>query len=345
MENSRHILVTGGAGYIGSHTVVKLIEAGFTPVILDDFRNSRHFIIDRLKKITGHEIIVIDAACQDEKILREAFEKYAFHGVIHFAADKAVGESVQDPLKYYDNNLNSLVTVLKMIQAFHTPSLVFSSSCSVYGNPRQENGQRAVFEHSAVQPESPYGNTKLICEQIIRHWGESKASCKVALLRYFNPIGAHHSGQIGEFPQGIPNNLLPYITQTAFGIREQLTVFGNDYETVDGTCVRDYIHVSDLADAHVRAIHWLEEQPVGTQEIFNVGTGKGTSVLEMIAAFEACTGEKLNWAFGPRRSGDVAEIYADTSKAENLLAWKSQFTIADAIRDAWRWENQRPKDA
>lgn len=345
MENTRYILVTGGAGYIGSHAVVELINSGFVPVILDDFRNSQKFIIDNLREITGKEILVIEAACQDESQLRQAFEQYRFHGVIHFAADKAVGESVQDPLKYYDNNLNSLISILRAMEQFKTRNFVFSSSCSVYGNPKNENNEVAVFETAqSLLPESPYGNTKLISEQMIRQWSAVNPVCRAALLRYFNPIGAHRSGLIGEFPQGIPNNLLPYITQTAFGIREKLTVFGNDYDTIDGTCVRDYIHVSDLASAHVKAIHWLENQPERKVEVFNIGTGKGTSVLEIIAAFENCTGKSLNWEFGPRRTGDVHEIYADTTKAENLLAWKSQFTIQDAIEDAWRWENKRPKD-
>lgn len=345
MEDKKHILVTGGAGYIGSHTVVELAKAGYIPVILDDFRNSKHFIIGNLQQIVGHEVLITEAACQDEKTLRSIFEKYGFYGVIHFAADKAVGESVLNPVKYYDNNLNSLLSVLKMMQEFKTPNLVFSSSCSVYGNPKGEKGKTAVFEGlTDLRPESPYGNTKLICEQIIRSWIAINPSCNAALLRYFNPIGAHPSGLIGEFPQGIPNNLVPYITQTASGVREKLVVFGNDYNTIDGTCVRDYIHVCDLAAAHVKSIAWLEKQPnPGKAEIFNIGTGKGSSVLEIISAFEKCTGKPLNWEFGPRRSGDVAEIYANTQKAETELAWKSQFSVDDAIQDAWRWENKSPK--
>lgn len=342
MENKKHVLVTGGAGYIGSHTVVELIESGFTPIVLDDFRNSESFVISNVSRIMGQEIEVVDAACQAIETLDALFQKYQFEGVIHFAADKAVGESVQNPLKYYDNNINGLLSVLKMMEKYKTKSLVFSSSCSVYGNP--VNGSDAIVETiERLAPESPYGNTKLICEQIIRHWIAANPISNAVLLRYFNPIGAHHSGLIGELPQGIPNNLLPFITQTAIGIRKSLTVFGNDYQTVDGTCVRDYIHVSDLAKAHVNALQWSEKQVVGTVEPFNVGTGKGTSVLEMISTFEKVTGISLPWQFGPRRSGDVQEIFADPSKIEKAFGWKAQFTVEDAIRDAWNWEQNRIK--
>lgn len=345
MEEGKYILVTGGAGYIGSHTVTELIKSGYSPVILDDFRNSRKVVLKRLEEVVKQPLIVIDAACQDEDLLRKTFEKYHFQGVIHFAADKAVGESVHNPLKYYDNNLRSLISILKIMEEFKTPNLVFSSSCSVYGNPKN-SGEKAVVTEDSVHlhPDSPYGNTKLISEQIIRHWIDSNPGSNVTLLRYFNPIGAHASGLIGEFPQGIPNNLLPFITQTASGIREKLIVFGKDYDTADGTCVRDYIHVTDLANAHVKAIQWLEAQPIGKIEIFNVGTGKGTSVLEMIVAFEKVTGKALNWEFGPRRGGDVPEIFANASKTEREFNWKAQFTIQEAIQDAWKWENNMPAD-
>lgn len=346
MENSKHILVTGGAGYIGSHTVVELVNAGYEPVILDDFRNAKSFIIENIQTILGRDIELVNAACQDEGNLRKTFQKYNFQGVIHFAADKAVGESVKNPLKYYDNNLSGLISILKMMEEFKTPSLVFSSSCSVYGNPILAEGVHGVDESIIeLDPESPYANTKLICEQIIQDWAASNPVCKSTLLRYFNPIGAHNSGLIGELPQGIPNNLLPYITQTAVGIRKSLTVFGNNYSTSDGTCIRDYIHVTDLAVAHVKAIDWLEKQISGIVEIFNVGTGKGSSVLEVIDIFEKATNQKLNWEFGPRREGDVQEIFANPAKIEKILGWKSQFTVADAILDAWNWENKRPKDA
>lgn len=346
MESSKYILVTGGAGYIGSHTVVELVNAGYEPVILDDFRNAKSFIIENIQKILGRNIKLVNAACQDEDTLRNVFQKYNFQGVIHFAADKAVGESVKNPLKYYDNNLSGLISILKMMEEFKTPSLVFSSSCSVYGNPILEEGVYGVDETiKDLNPESPYANSKLICEQIIQDWIASNLVSNATLLRYFNPIGAHNSGLIGELPQGIPNNLLPYITQTAVGIRKSLTVFGNDYSTADGTCIRDYIHVTDLAVAHVKAIEWLENQNSGTVEIFNVGTGKGSSVLEVIEIFEKTANQKLNWEFGPRREGDVEEIFANPEKIENILGWKSQFNVEDAILDAWNWENKRPKDA
>ncbi len=345
MENSKHILVTGGAGYIGSHAVVELVNAGYEPVILDDFRNAKSFIIGNIQTILGREIALVNAACQDEVKLRSIFQKYNFQGVIHFAADKAVGESVKYPLKYYDNNLSGLISILKMMEEFKTPSLVFSSSCSVYGNPFLPDGAQGVDETiKELDPESPYANTKLICEQIIQDWIVSNPVCNATLLRYFNPIGAHHSGLIGELPQGIPNNLLPYITQTAVGIRKSLTVFGNDYATPDGTCIRDYIHVTDLAVAHVKAIDWLGKQNSGLVEIFNVGTGKGSSVLEVIDVFEKTTNHKLNWEFGPRREGDVEIIFANPTKIVRELGWESVFSVEDAIKDAWNWENKRPKD-
>ncbi|MDD2984246.1 MAG: UDP-glucose 4-epimerase GalE [Crocinitomicaceae bacterium] len=341
----KHILVTGGAGFIGSHTVVELIEAGYTPVIIDDFRNSERFIPERLEKLTNQKIIAVDAACQDVEVLDSLFSKYNFEGVIHFAADKAVGESVSDPLKYYDNNLSSLISILRMMDKYNTKSLVFSSSCTVYGNPKSTTGKSVVTEDSIhLNPDSPYGNTKLIGEQILQDWIASSSRSNVALLRYFNPIGAHASGEIGELPQGIPNNLLPYITQTAVGIREKLTVFGNDYDTEDGTCIRDYIHVCDLADAHVSAIKWLDLQTNPGIEIFNIGTGKGTSVLEMVQAFEKVIGKPLSWEYGPKRSGDIPEIYANPIKAKEMLQWESKFSIFQAIEDAWRWENNRPKN-
>lgn len=346
MEKTKHILVTGGAGYIGSHTVVELYNSDYIPVILDDFRNSLPSVIQNLEAITGQQIHLVKGACQDTDLLHQIFSKYNFQGVIHFAADKAVGESVQDPLKYYDNNLNSLISILRAMEKFKVKHLVFSSSCSVYGNPELKNGRAVVAEDtSKLNPASPYGNTKLISEQIISDWIASNAGSNVALLRYFNPIGAHHSGKIGELPQGVPNNLLPYITQTALGIRSELTVFGNDYTTEDGTCVRDYIHVSDLAAAHVSSIQWLEKQNLGSVETFNIGTGKGTSVLEIIHAFEKITQQKLNWKFGERRKGDVAEIFANPDKAEKLLNWKSKLTISKAIEDALKWEHNHTSNA
>lgn len=345
-KNQKHILVTGGAGFIGSHTVVELINAGYTPVIIDDFRNSERFIPQRVEKLTNKSITFVDAACQDTAVLDDLFAKFNFQGVIHFAADKAVGESVQDPLKYYDNNLSSLIAVLRMMEKYGTKSLVFSSSCTVYGNPKSTTGKAVVTEDSVhLNPDSPYGNTKLIGEQMLIEWVASNKRSNVALLRYFNPIGAHPSGEIGELPQGIPNNLLPFITQTAVGIREKLTIFGNDYDTQDGTCVRDYIHVCDLANAHVSAVNWLDEQKESGVEIFNIGTGKGTSVLEMVQAFEKITDKPLNWEYGPKREGDIPEIFANPVKAKEVLCWESKYSIYQAIEDAWKWENNRPQHA
>jgi UDP-glucose 4-epimerase len=339
MESLKHILVTGGAGYIGSHTVVELAGTRYVPVILDDFRNAENSVIGRIEKITGQPVAYITAACQEEVRLRAAFEKYDFYGVIHFAADKAVAESVLDPLKYYDNNLNSLLSLLRVMQEFQTKHFVFSSSCTVYGNP--ETSLEVSEEIPVSQPTSPYGNTKLIAERIIADWAAVNPAVNVALLRYFNPVGAHPSGWIGEMPLGKPNNLLPYLTQTARGVRDKLTVYGSDYDTIDGSCVRDYIHVCDLAIAHVQALNWLELAERGTLEAINIGTGQGTSVLEVIRLFEEMTGEKLRWEFGPRRPGDVPEIFANAGKARELLNWKAGFTVADALRDAWNWENKR----
>lgn len=333
----KYILVTGGAGYIGSHTVVSLVENGFTPIILDDFRNANRVVVDGLTKILGKTPEIIESDVCDDEALRTIFQKYKFKGVIHFAAHKAVGESVLEPLKYYQNNLQGLVNVLSKMIAFNVQNFVFSSSCTVYGEPK---GIKEMTEESPKNlPNSPYGWTKWIGEQIIEDTFRSNPQLKMMNLRYFNPVGAHKSLLIGEFPLGKPNNLLPYITQTAIGKLEKLTVFGNDYPTTDGTCIRDYIHVVDLAAAHVKAISFLESQ-TGCLETINVGTGKGSSVLEIIQAFEKETGQKLNWAFGPRREGDVTEIFANATKAKNVLGWKANLTIKDAVIDAWNWEKK-----
>lgn len=341
MKNTKNILVTGGAGYIGSHTVLELIKSGYNPVILDDFRNANDIIVSQLEKLCGQPLTFIRTECQDVPALRTLFQQYDFLGVIHFAADKAVGESVVDPLKYYDNNLNSLIVILRMMEEHGVRSLVFSSSSAVYGSMLSDHKGSEVNiteDTEELKPGSPYGYTKLVCEHIIKDWIASVQGYKAVLLRYFNPIGADVSGEIGEFPQGIPNNLLPYITQTAKGIREELTVFGNDYETEDGTCVRDYIHVTDLAKAHVASLDWLNRQEGTIVDAFNIGTGKGTSVLEIIEAFQRVVDAPLNWKFGPKRPGDVPVIYANASKSEKILGWKAEKTIEDAIKDAWRWE-------
>ncbi len=331
--SKKYILVTGGAGYIGSHTVVALIEKGFTPIIIDDFRNSNRDVIQRLEEITNQEIIYFDAACQDAPRLRGVFSQFPIYGIIHFAADKAVGESMEKPLKYFNNNFGSLTSMLELAEEFKVERFVFSSSCTVYGEPKTI----PVNEDCPVSYSSPYGFTKKVCEEMIQQFVVSCPTVKATLLRYFNPVGAHLSGIIGEEPDGKPNNLLPFITQTAAGIRKELTVFGDDYDTPDGTCIRDYIHVVDLAEAHVAALENIDDIYVNPM-IYNVGTGHGTSVLEMIQTFEKETGIKLPYVIGPRRDGDIKEIYANTDKVNKELNWSSRKTIKDAITSAWSFE-------
>lgn len=327
------ILVTGGAGYIGSHTVVSLIESGFEPVIVDNYCNSQPWIIDQLIELTGVPIKSYNIDCTDINSLEEIFIKEELYGVIHFAALKAVGESVSEPLKYYQNNIGSLACIIDLMHKYKVENLVFSSSCTVYG---EADFLPVTEDHPIKMAESPYGYTKQVCEQMISDCISSGKLKRAVTLRYFNPIGAHHSGLIGELPLGTPNNLVPFITQTAAGIRECLTVFGDDYQTIDGTCVRDYIHVMDLADAHVRSIQTMEEK----QKSFtlNVGTGKGSSVLEAIKAFEAVNNIKLNYKIGEKREGDIEQIYAETTLSEKTLNWKTKRTIKDAMRDAWKWQ-------
>jgi len=329
----KYILVTGGAGYIGSHTVLALISKGFTPIIIDDFRNANKDVITRLEKIAKQEIKYFTTSCQDEFRLKSVFSLFPIHGVIHFAADKAVGESVENPLKYYDNNFGSLVSVLSLIKEFKIKRFIFSSSCTVYGDPKEI----PVNEESPVSYNSPYGFTKKVSEEMIEQFIASQPSVQATILRYFNPVGAHESGLIGEEPDGKPNNLLPYITQTAFGIRKELTVFGDDYDTPDGTCIRDYIHVEDLADAHVAALE-NSDNNISNPIVYNIGTGKGTSVFEMVQSFEEITGKKLPYSVGPRRPGDIPEIYANADKAIRELNWEAKKSIKDAISSAWKFE-------
>lgn len=334
----KNILVTGGAGYIGSHTVVELIHYGYNPIIIDDFRNSNRIILEGIEEISGRKQIIYEFDICDLEALKSIFKTHKIHGIIHFAAYKAVGESVAFPLKYYSNNLVSLTNVLTCMLEFSVNNLVFSSSCTVYGEPA---GLKEVSENSQkAKPSSPYGNSKLISENIIEDSFHANPHLKSICLRYFNPVGAHPTALIGEYPLGKPNNLLPYVTQTGIGKLSKLTVFGNDYPTEDGTCIRDYIHVVDLAKAHVRAIEFLEKHKVGLNEVVNIGTGKGTSVLEVIQKFEKISNQKLNWEFGPRRPGDVMEIYANVEKSLELLSWKAELTVDDAIEHAWNWENQ-----
>ncbi len=332
----RKIIVTGGAGFIGSHTVVELAAAGFTPVIVDDLRNSEERAIEGLSAIIGqrpawHRIDCNDAAAMDAVFRAEG----TVHGAIHFAADKAVGESVQRPLKYFRNNLGSMVTLLETIAAHGTRRIVFSSSCTVYGQPDHLPVAETAPDRNAT---SPYGFTKVACEELLRNEVAARKDLSAVALRYFNPIGAHPSARIGELPLGVPNNLVPFVTQTAAGIRERLTVYGNDYPTPDGSCIRDYIHVVDLARAHVRALEWMDEQATPGIEVFNIGTGKGNSVFEVIQAFEEVSGQRLPYVVGPRREGDTTAVYADTTKSGSVLGWTPMRTLADGLRDAWRWQ-------
>lgn len=330
------ILVTGGTGYIGSHTVVELHHAGYTPVIIDNLSNSNIQILDQIEKIIGvrpafHQFDL----CDEAKVQAFVQENPDITGIIHFAASKAVGESVEKPLKYYHNNFFSLINLLNAYQGKQI-NFVFSSSCTVYGEP----DILPVTESAPVkQAASPYGNTKQIAEEILEETANAYGNYNVIALRYFNPVGAHASALIGELPIGVPQNLLPFITQTAIGKREKLTVFGGDYDTPDGSCIRDYIHVVDLAKAHVAAIRLLEKgNPNGTYDVFNVGTGNGYSVLEAIAAFEKASGQKLNYVVGPRREGDIIKVWGDVTKSSEQLGWKAELGIDEMMASAWAWE-------
>jgi UDP-glucose 4-epimerase len=333
----KKILVTGGTGYIGSHTAVELIEDGFDVVIIDNLYNSEAEVIDRICQITGvkPELAVFNL-CDREK-LNAFFEKRnEIAGIIHFAAYKAVGESVSKPLDYYRNNLLSLINLLESMKTFGIPDFVFSSSCTVYGQPEK----LPVSEDAPVQPAvSPYGNTKQIGEEIIRDTVAADKRIKAIALRYFNPIGAHPSALIGELPRGVPENLVPFITQTAYGLIEELKVFGDDYDTPDGSCIRDYLHVVDLAKAHVTAVKRLiENKNKLSYEVFNLGTGKGVSVLEAITSFERVTGIKLKYKIIGRRAGDIEKIWADPSLANKELGWKTVSTLDESMKTAWEWE-------
>ena len=333
----KQVLVTGGAGYIGSHTIVSLVEQGFFPVIVDDLRNSSQVILDGLAQLTADRFSFIPLDICDKEALFKVFDAYSFDAVIHFAAYKSVGESCEVPLQYYQNNLIGLMNILEACGKYSIPKFVFSSSCTVYGEP----DQKQVYETTPKRlPESPYGFTKWMGEQIIEDVHRNSVPFQTICLRYFNPIGAHPSGLIGELPVGIPNNLLPYITQTAAGIRSHLTVFGNDYPTPDGTCIRDYVHVCDVADAHVRALLFTSEIPLA---VFNIGTGKGTSVLEMIQYFNEVSGIELPYEIGPRRAGDITEIFANVSYSNATLGWRAQRNVKDALNDAWNWEQRQAK--
>ncbi len=331
-----NVLVTGGAGFIGSHTVVSLAEAGFNPVILDDFSNSEQNVLDGLEQILGFKPRTYAEDCNNRETLARIFEQEKIDGVIHFAAYKAVGESMQKPLAYYQNNLGSLIVLLQTMQEHGVSNLIFSSSCTVYGEP----DALPVTEQTPVKPASSvYGNTKQIGEEMMHDTVAAGNKLKTIALRYFNPIGAHPSAAIGELPRGVPSNLVPFITQTAAGLRESLTIFGDDYPTPDGTCIRDYIHVLDLAEAHVAALQFLLDMKADNYyDIFNIGTGHGASVMELVKSFEKVSGQSLNYKIGPRRAGDVTAVYADVQKAEQQLGWKAQRSMEKALADAWHWE-------
>ncbi|WP_133642420.1 UDP-glucose 4-epimerase GalE [Zeaxanthinibacter enoshimensis] len=333
------ILVTGGLGFIGSHTVVELQQAGFEVVIIDNCSNSSENVLEGIKAITGQTPEFVKMDLRDKNAVGEFFSAHQdISGVIHFAASKAVGESVEKPLLYYENNLNTLVYILQQLSGLKSANFIFSSSCTVYG----QADQMPITEEAPVKPaESPYGNTKQIGEEIIRDSCRVYSQLKAISLRYFNPIGAHPSAEIGELPIGVPQNLVPFITQTGVGLREQLSVFGDDYPTEDGTCIRDYIHVVDLAKAHVVALQRLLEDKNDTNyEVFNIGTGTGSSVLEVINSFERVAGKELNYKVVDRRPGDVIRAYADTDKANKVLGWKAQSTLDHAMASAWKWEQK-----
>ncbi|AWI24704.1 UDP-glucose 4-epimerase GalE [Flavobacterium pallidum] len=332
------IAVTGGLGFIGSHTVVELIAKGFEVIVIDNLSNASEGVLDGIKAITGIKPIFEKIDLREKEAVVSFFKKHHdLKGVIHFAASKAVGESVENPLLYYENNIGTLVYLLQQLQQMPEASFIFSSSCTVYG----QAVSMPITEDAAVQPAmSPYGNTKQIGEEIIRDVANI-SHIKAILLRYFNPVGAHPSAEIGELPLGVPQNLVPFITQTAAGLRKELSVYGSDYPTSDGTCVRDYIHVVDLAKAHVIALERLiNNQHAEKVETFNLGTGTGSTVLEVIHAFEKVSGKKLPYKLVDKRPGDVIEAYADTQKANDVLGWKTGFSLEDAMRDAWRWERK-----
>ena len=333
----KRILVTGGTGYIGSHTVVELQNAGYEVVIIDNLSNSNIDILDGIENITHIRPDFVEADCTDIAALRKLFDTYPdICGIINFAASKAVGESVHKPLLYYRNNLNTLTNLLELMTEYNVKGIVFSSSCTVYGQP----DELPVTEKAPIKKaESPYGNTKQINEEIIRDTVASGAPINAIMLRYFNPIGAHPTALLGELPNGVPQNLIPYLTQTAIGIREKLSVFGDDYDTPDGSCIRDFINVVDLAKAHVIAIsRILEKTQKEKVEVFNIGTGRGVSVLELINGFEKATGVKLNYQIVGRRAGDIEKVWANPDFANQELGWKAVETLEDTLRSAWNWQ-------
>jgi len=336
------ILVSGGLGYIGSHTVVALSEAGYEVVVVDNLSNTRIEVLDGIESIIGRRPAFYQLDLRNELQVVELFDKEpSIEGVIHFAASKAVGESVENPLLYYENNLSAFIYLLKQLADKPKAHLIFSSSCTVYG----QADVMPITEDAPIKvAESPYGNTKQIGEEILKDTVKVSSGFSAIALRYFNPIGAHDSAKIGELPLGVPQNLVPFITQTAAGIRKELAVFGNDYPTPDGTCIRDYIHVVDIAEAHVAALTRLVKgESISDYEVFNLGTGKGSSVLEVIESFEKVSGSKLPYRIADRREGDVIQAFADTEKANSILGWKSKYSLDDALASAWAWERKLRK--
>ena len=329
----KKILVTGGLGFIGSHTVVCLHEAGFEPIIIDNLSNSQMSAMDGIKSLIGFEPTFVNANVNDKEVLAQLIIDHKPEAIIHFAAFKAVGESVEKPLMYYENNVVGLISVLEVMKEQVISNLVFSSSCTVYGEPEQV----PVLETTPTKPaQSPYGATKQMGEIILK---DNAAWCKTQCLRYFNPIGAHPTAALGELPLGIPNNLIPFLTQTVAGLRNELTVFGNDYDTPDGTCIRDYIHVMDLAEAHVKAVERLvHNKQEENFEVFNIGTGKGFSVLEVIQSFEKENNINVPHKIGPRRAGDVVKVWADTTKVNEVLGWTAKRGLDEMMRDSWNWQ-------
>ena len=338
VNQSKKILVTGGAGYIGSHTLIELIAAGFTPVVYDNLSNSSPASLARVQQIVGQSIEFIEGDILDTQLLAKTFAAHDFTAVIHFAGLKAVGESVAKPLWYYQNNVAGTLNLLDAMTNAQVKNLIFSSSATVYGDPEA----LPIVESSPRSATNPYGQSKLMIEYMLEDLAKADSHWQLISLRYFNPIGAHHTGTIGENPNGIPNNLMPYVSQVAVGKLPQLSVFGNDYDTVDGTGVRDYIHVVDLAKGHVAALQYLEHQTQLGFEPINLGTGKGTSVLELVNAFIKTTGQPVPYSIAPRRPGDIASCYASSDKAKHLLGWQAEFDIERMCADTWRWQSQNP---
>ena len=331
------VLVTGGLGYIGSHTVVELLAQNFDVVIVDDLSNSSIEVLNNIETIAGKRPRFYQLDLKDKQNVESIFELETIHSVIHFAAHKAVGESVEKPLMYYKNNLLTVLHMLEVMQARNVSEFVFSSSATVYGLP----DTMPVKEHFALQPATnPYGNTKKVAEDILTDFANANEQFKTVILRYFNPVGAHESALIGELPQGIPNNLMPYITQTAAGIREQLTIFGDDYETRDGTCIRDFIHVVDLAKAHIAALEYMSTMGEKNIDVFNIGTGRGYTVKEIVETFEAENNVELNVKFGERRMGDIPALEANVDRAEQILGWKAERNLADMVKSSWQFQKQ-----